>query len=823
MAEKLLHTDITATTFRDDAASAELPERARIVVVGGGVVGTSIALHLAEAGERDVVLLERHRIASGTSWHAAGLVVRARGTHALTTIADRSVGIYAGLEERTGVEVGFNRCGSLTLATTPGRWDELRYGAGVARHHGIDVEEIGPSEVEQLWPIAQAEGVVGALHQPGDGHLNPGMAALALAKAAHAAGVRVHEGATVLEVERDARGVTGVRTDRGTIACEHVVLACGLWTRDLAWAAGAAVPLYAAEHVHVSTGDIDGVVSTLPVLREPDSYFYARHNGGGLMIGAFEPNGIPRSTDSIGANFAFGEFPPDWDHFAPVRTNAERRIPALSSATWERFLNAPESFTPDANFCLGETNEIDRLWVAAGFNSQGIIFGPGAGAALAAWITSGVPQDDVSEVDVRRFAREQSNRRYLHARTFEGLGRLYAMHWPGLEAHTARDVRRGVLYDRLRDARACFGEANGWERPMWFAPPGVEPVTQYSYQRPNWFPYVAEEHMAARESAALFDLSSFAKIDVAGPDALAVVQSLCTRDCDVAVGRVTYTLMLNERGGIELDGTVVRLAEDRYRIITPTVAHAKTLGMLRRETAGRAAAVFDATSGHATLALMGPASRAILQSITPDNISGAAFPFGTAQELELGTGYALALRVSFVGELGFELYPTTDQAPALFDALVAAGADHGLRLAGYHALNSLRCEKGFRHLWHDIGVADDPYQASMEWLLSADTGFRGKDALSAAHAPERRLRLIRLDDPDPLLLHGETVFRDRQAVGFVTSGGYGHAIGAACGLAMLAADAPSDSEYTVDVGGTLVPATVADEPWHDPTAQRMRA
>lgn len=820
MAERLMEKGITAAPF---AAGDVQPERARIVVVGGGMAGMGTALALAEAGERDVVVLERHSVASGTTWHAAGLIVRARGTHALTGLADRSVAIYAGLEERTGVEVHVNRCGSLTLALHDGRWDELRYAAGVARHHGIPVEEVGPEEVERIWPLATGAGVVGALHQPTDGHLNPGLANLALAKAAHDAGVRIVEGATVTAIERDAAGVTGVVTARGRIACEHVVLACGLWTRDLAASVGATVPLYAAEHVHVSTAPIDGAVDTLPVLRQPDGYFYARHNGGGLMIGAFEPDGVPRSVPSLGPDFAFGEFEADWDHFAPVRAFATERIPALAGADFNRFLNAPESFTPDANFCLGETNEVARLWVAAGFNSQGIIFGPSAGEALAAWIVEGTPQHDVSEVDVRRFAREQANRRYLHARTYEGLGRLYAMHWPGLEAHTARDVRHGVLWERLRDRNACFGEANGWERAMWFAPPGVEPRTEYSFQRPNWFPHVREEHMAAREMAALFDLSSFAKLDVAGPDALAVLQELCTRDCDTAVGRVTYTLMLNAGGGIELDGTVVRLADDRFRVITPTVAHAKTLGLLERGCRGRAAAVFDATSGHATLALMGPASRNILQAISPDDLSGDAFRFGTARELEVGTGYALALRVSFVGELGYELYPTVDQAPALFDALMEAGAEHGLRLAGYHALNSLRCEKGFRHLWHDIGVADDPYQASMEWLLSPGSGYRGEAALVGRETPDRRLRLIRLDDPEPLLLHGETVFRDGEAVGFVTSGGYGHAIGAACGLAMLDADAPLDGGYTVDAGGTPAPATVADEPWYDPTAARMRA
>lgn len=827
MTERLLDASMTATLFDPGAASAPLPERARVVVVGAGVAGASVAYHLARLGERDVLLLERDRVASGSSWHAAGLVVKARATHALTELASYGIELYARLEAETGVAVGLKRPGSLTLARTPGRWDELRYGAAVARHHAIPAHEVSPREVEELWPLATGDGLVGAIHQPLDGYLNPGLLAQALATGAHAAGATVREAAPVERLRIEDGRVTGVVTARGTVACERVVLACGLWTRDLAAVAGAAVPLYAAEHVHVQTAPIDGASDQLGVLRDLDGYLYVRHLNGSLLVGAFEPDGKPLPVAALGDRFAFGELAADWDHFAPIRRNAEALVPALRTTTWDRFLCAPESFTPDAAFCLGETAEVEGLFVAAGFNSQGIIYAGGAGTALAEWIVEGAPTRDLAGVDVRRFARQQANRRYLHARTVEGLGRLYAMHWPNLQPTTARNVRRTPLHERTAAAGAVFGEAVGWERPNWYAPPGVERAYAYSYGRQNWFPHVAAEHRAAREAAALFDLSTFTKIEVAGADACAVVQRICARRVDVEPGRLVYTLMLTPRGGIDLDGTVVRLAADRLLVITPTVSHAATLALLRRAARGRNASVFDATAGLATLAVMGPASRELLARVTPDDLSSAAFPFGSAREIEVADGHALALRVSFVGELGWELYPTADLAVDVHDALVAAGADLGLRHAGYHALDSLRCEKGFRHLGHDIGPADDPYEASLGFLVDLDLpgGFTGRDALAAraAAAPARRQRFIRLDDPEPLLLHGESVLAGDRIVGHVLSGAYGHTLGAACGVCTVAADVEPGAGFHVDVMGTRVPATLSAQPFYDPSGSRMRA
>jgi heterotetrameric sarcosine oxidase gamma subunit len=797
------------------------------VVVGAGIVGSSVAYHLARAGERDVVVLERASVAAGTSWHAAGLVSRGRATHFLTDLADYGVDFYRALGERSGIDVGLRQPGSLLLARTPERLQELRYADGVARHHGIPSEIVSPARVAELHGLASPDGLVGALYQPEDGHLNPGHAAVAIAALAHEQGMTIHEGVRVLGVRTAAGRVAAVETTTDAVECERVVLATGLWTRDLAAACGCAVPVWPAAHVHVRTAPIDGAVDALPSLRDLDGYLYVRQANGALLVGAFEPEGRPIDPKALPADFAFGELDPDWEHFAPVRRLAEERVPALRETEYVRFLNAPESFTPDTSFCIGETAEIAGLFVAAGFNSQGIIYGPGAGRALAEWIVEGAPTMDVSSVDVQRFARQQSNRRYLHARTRESLGNLYAMHWPHLQPNTAREVRRTTLHNRVEKAGAVFGETAGYERANWYAAPGQERVYAYSYGRQNWFERSAEEHHAARQAVALFDLSAFTKIELAGPDALNVIQSVATRNLDVPVNRVVYTLMLNVRGGIVLDATVTRLDDDRFLVVAPTAAHAKTLALLRRAAAGRAASVFDTSAALATIAVMGPASRDLLAGITDADLSTQSLPWGRACELEIGGGFALCLRVSFVGELGYELYPGADLAVSVYDAVVDAGRALGLRHAGYHALDSLRVEKGYRHLGHDIGPADDPYQARLAFTVDLDKpgGFVGRDAIAhrVSTTPDRRQVFVRLDDPEPLLLHGESVLRDGEIVGEITSGAYGHTIGAACGLAYVHGDAPAESGYEIDCAGTRIPATVSATPFYDPTNARLRA
>jgi heterotetrameric sarcosine oxidase gamma subunit len=827
MTERMLDDTITATSFAPDAANASPPDRAPVVVVGGGVAGSSIAYHLARMGITDVLLLERAKIASGTSWHAAGLVARVRGSHPMTELASYGVDLYRGLEEETGVDVHFRPTGSLTLAETEDRLQELRYTAAIARHHGTEARLLEPSEVPDVWPLASHEGLVGALHQPGDATVNPGYATLALAKGAHDRGVTIREGVSVIDILTDGRTILGVRTDRGDVETETVVLACGLWTRDLAATVGVPVALYAAEHVHVSTDPIEGVHDLLPLVRGLDGYFYARHHAGGLMIGAFEADGRPRSTDSIPEEWAFGEFGPDWEHFAPVRANAERRIPVLKDANFTRFLRAPESFTPDSNFCLGEAGELRNLYVAAGFNSQGIIYAPGAGRALAEWMREGAPTFDASEVDVRRFARTQANPRYLHERTREALGRLYAMHWPNLQATTARDIRRSPLYDRLVAAGACFGELSQWERANWFAPPGVEPVEEYSFGRQNWFPYAAEEHAAVREAVALFDLTSFAKIEVTGPGALRLLQHVCTNDVDVPVGKVVYTLLLNRSGGIENDGTITRLGEDRFLVITPTATQHRTLEWLRSHGQGMSVTIVDVTSASATLAVMGPRSRELLSRLTSTDLSNDGFPFFTSKEIQVRDAPALAIRASFVGELGWELYVPSEYAVHVYDAILDAGADLGLRHAGYQALDSLRIEKGFVHVGHDVGPTDDPFTAGLGHVVKLDKGFVGVEAARVAEETPRPHRLVslKLDEPGPILLHGESVIADGRIVGTVMSGAYAHTLGAAAGLAMMESAVITDEEPTVqvDIAGLMVKATLSSRPFYDPSGSRMRA
>jgi glycine cleavage system aminomethyltransferase T/glycine/D-amino acid oxidase-like deaminating enzyme len=827
MTERMLDDTVTATSFAPDAARGALPDRVQVVVVGGGVVGSSIAFHLARIGIVDVLLLERARIASGTSWHAAGLVARVRGSHPMTDLANYGVDLYRGLAGETGIDVHFRPTGSLTLAENEGRLQEIRYTAAIARHHGTEARLLQLAEIPEVWPLASIDGLVGALLQPGDGTVNPGYAALALAKGAHDRGVTVREDITVTGILTDGRAVIGVRTDRGDVQAETVVLACGLWTRDLAATVGVPVALYAAEHVHVSTDPIEGVHDLLPLMRGLDGYFYARHHAGGLMIGAFEPDGRPRPTGSIPEDWAFGEFGPDWEHFAPVRANAERRIPALKEANFTRFLRAPESFTPDSNFCLGEAAGIRNLYVAAGFNSQGIIYAPGAGRALAEWIREGAPTFDASEVDVRRSARTQSNERYLHERTKEALGRLYAMHWPNLQATTARDIRRSPLYDRLQAAGACFGELAQWERANWFAPPSVEPVYEYSFGRQNWFPYSAEEHRAAREAVALFDLTSFAKIEVTGPEALRLLQHVCTNDVDVRNGRVVYSLFLSARGGIENDGTVTRLEQDRFLVITPTAMQHRTLGWLRAYGHGMAVTIADVTSASATLAVMGPRSRELLSRLTPADLSNEGFPFFTSKEIQVRSAPTLAIRASFVGELGWELYVPSEFAVHVYDEIVEAGGDLGLRLAGYHALDSLRMEKGFVHVGHDVGPTDDPFTAGLGHVVKLDKQFVGVEGARAAREALRSHRLVslKLEDPEPILLHGDSVIANGGIAGTVMSGAYAHTIGAAAGLAMVDAAVLEGDEGTVqvDCAGALVKATLSTRPLYDPAGSRMRA
>ena len=803
---------------------AEPPARAQVVIVGGGIIGSSIAYHLTKLGVTDVVVLERVRLTAGTTWHAAGLVSQVRGTHALTELSKINAALYAALPTETGVDTGFRRVGSLTVARTPGRMQELLAGADMHREFDVECRVLEPKQVLDWWPLARIDDLVGATVTPTDATVNPGEAALSLAKGAHDRGAVFAFGVTVTGFRMQGGAVTGVETDRGAIDAETVVLAGGLWTSELARLAGTSVALYPAEHVWVMTDEVPGAEERFPFLRDLDGYFYVRHHAGHLVVGAFEPKGKPKAPKDI-ATSGFVEFGEDWDHLAPVLAAARERLPVLHTVGFQHYLRAPESFSPDANLHLGEFPEVRRLFVAAGLNSQGIIYGPGVGKALAEWIVEGHPTMDLTEVDIARTGRWANNRTWLHEKTHETLGRLYAMHWPALQPDFGRGVRRTPFLPQLREAGGAIGEAAGWERAAWFQPGATEePLWIYDFERPSWFGPVGEEMRAARTGVALFDLSTYAKFLVQGPDAVAGMQRLCTSDVDVAVGRVVYTLLCNDQGGIEMDPTVTRLAEDRFLVLAPTLYQRRT-EMLLRNGLPTGATVTDVTSAYATLHIAGPKSRSVLGALTDQELSNSAFPFLWAKEIDVAWAKALALRVSFAGELGWELLVPTEFAADVFEKVVAAGEPHEMRLAGAFAFDALRLERGFRSWGHDMGASDDPYGVGLGFAVRGDKEeFVGKAALAALKQQprDRELVSVKLDDPAAMLWHGEPVVMGKDRIGYVTSGGYGHHLGAAVGLAWIHGVMSTDLPVSVEVRGTKVRATISREPFYDPKGARLR-
>jgi heterotetrameric sarcosine oxidase gamma subunit len=821
MAERLANRDISTDVLEPLEAP---PERARVVIVGGGIIGSSIAYHLTKLGVSDVVVLERGRLTNGTTWHAAGLVSQVRGSHALTALTAMNAATYERLPAETGIETGLRRCGALTVARTDARLTESLYGVSMARDFDIPVEVFDGPDIKSLWPNARVDDLVGGVLFPTDGTVNPGDAALAFAKGAKDGGARFVQGATVTDFTFSDGRCAGVRTDRGAIEAETVVLAAGLWTSELARRAGVSVALYPAEHVWVMTEPAEGADERAPFLRDLDGYLYIRHYQGRYLVGAFEPNGKPKRPADIPTD-GFVEFGPDWDHFAPVLANARQRVPELETIGFSHFLRAPESFTPDANFQLGEFPEAPGLFVAAGLNSQGIIFGPGVGSALAQWIVAGHPTMDLAEVDIARAGRWSNQRAWLHERTVESLGRLYAMHWPGLTSDVGRGVRRLPLHDRLRAAGAAFGEAAGWDRPAWYEPGVLDPAWEYSFERPSWIAPMGEEVHAAREGVALFDLTSYAKFLVQGRAALEGLQHLCTGDLDVPPGRVTYTLLCNARGGIEMDPTVTRLEEDRFLVVAPTLAQRRTEGLLRNGLPA-GATVTDVTSAWATLHVAGPRSRELLARLTDADLSNDAFPFLSGREIDVAWARAWALRVSYTGELGWELYVPTEFVSDLYDQLVAAGE---LRHAGGFAFDALRIERGFRGWGHDMGPLDDPFAAGLGFAVRADKEHVGAEALARLREQPRTRRMvsIKLDAPEPLLWHGESVLIDGRRAGEVTSAAFGATLGAPVGLAWVDAAEPVTQEalegVEIEVRGDPVPATASIRPFYDPQGARLRA
>ena len=810
----------------------DLPTRARVVIVGGGVIGCSIAYHLTRLGLRDIVLLERKQLTSGTTWHAAGLVGQLRQSMNMTKLARYTAELYRGLEAETGQATGFRQCGSISLATTPGRMEELKRNASMAKVFGLEVNVVGPDEIHSLYPLANLEDVIGGIHIPSDGYANAVDITQALAKGARKRGALIFQDLEVTAIHHDGRRVSGVQTDRGRIDADTVVLCGGMWTRDLAASIGVTVPLHACEHYYVLFKDVPGLNPDMPVLRDYDHCSYFKYDAGKLLVGAFEPHARPWGAEGIPDDFSFGEIAGDFGHFEPVLLDAMRRIPALEKAGIQKFFCGPESFTPDVRYHLGESTELKNCFVAAGLNSIGLQSAGGIGKVVSEWIRDGHPPIDLWEVDVRRNMPFQINRKYLRARVSESLGLLYATHWPYRQYETARGARKSALHDRLAAVGACFGEAFGWERPNWYAPAGVRPQYEYSYGRQNWFEHSAHEHRAVRSTVGLFDQSSFAKFRLEGRDAARILNRVCANDVDVGPGRIVYTQWLNERGGIEADLTVTRLSETAYLIVGGAETESKDFNWLRRriDDSDAGAVLTNVTSAMGVLSIMGPRARDFLQSLTPDDVSNAAFPFGTSREIELGLARVRASRITYVGELGWEIYVPSEFMQGVYDELAGAGPRFGLVHAGYHALNSLRIEKAYRHWGHDITDEDTPLEAGLGFAVKWDKpgGFIGREALlrqkSSGYA--KRLVQFKLKSPEPLLYHNEPVWQGDSLVGHIRSGMYGHSLGAAVGLGYVtaAAGAVVDPDgYEIEVAGVRHPATASLRPLYDPKNERIKS
>jgi glycine cleavage system T protein len=810
---------------------AGIPDTARAVVIGGGVSGCSVAYHLAKAGWTDIVLLERRRLTCGTTWHAAGLIGQLRGSQNMTRLAKYSADLYRGLEAETGVATGMKQVGSISVALTAERHEELLRQATVARIFGVDVHEISPAEAKAAYPHLNIGGVVGAVALPLDGQCDPANIAMALAKGARQRGAKIVEGARVTAVRQASGRVTGVdyETAEGTghIAADVVINCGGMWGRDLAAASGVTLPLHACEHFYLVTEPIAGL-GDLPVLRVPDECAYYKSDAGKMMLGAFEPVAKPWGMDGIRPDFEFDTLPEDWDHFAPILEMATNRLPLFESAGVHTFFNGPESFTPDDRYYLGEAPELAGYWVAAGYNSIGIVSSGGAGMALAHWITEGEPPFDLWEADIRRAQPFQKNRRYLRARVTETLGLLYADHFPYRQMATARGIRRSPLHDHLIARGAVMGEVAGWERANWFAKPGEPREYRYSWKRQNWFQNQRAEHLAVRETAGLFDMTSFGKIRVEGRNAAQVLNRICSAEIDVPVGRIVYTMMLNPKGGIEADLTVTRLSETAFLLVVPAATLQRNLAWLRTHLGDAFAVVTDVTAGEAVLCLMGPTSRDILARLSPDDLSNDAHPFGTAREIEIGMGLARAHRVTYVGELGWELYVATDQAAHVFETLMEAAPD--LTLCGLHTLDSCRIEKAYRHWGHDITDEDHVLEAGLGFAVkAAKADFIGREAVLRGKEAgvARRMLQFRLKDPEPLLFHNEAIVRDGRIVGPVTSGNYGHALGAAIGMGYVpsAGETPEETlaaTYEIEVAGVRHAAEASLVPMYDPKSLRVK-
>ena len=808
--------------------AGELPTRARVVIIGGGVVGASVAYHLTKAGWSDVLLLEQGQLSGGTTWHAAGLIGQLRATESGTRLVQYGTALYRQLEEETGLSTGYKRCGGVTVARTPERMVQLQRTAANAAAYDLTCEVISPERARELYPILEHRDLVGALWLPDDGTVNPADLTQALAKGARNGGAHIIERVRVLDVLQQDGRVTGVRTDLGDVEAEIVVNCAGQWAKAVGALAGVNVPLHSAEHFYVVSERIEGVQPMLPILRDPDGYTYFKEEVGGLVIGGFEPTAKPWvAPDAIPYPFEFQLLGEDWDHFSVLMESALERIPALHHTGIKKFYDGPESFTPDNQFILGEAPELTNFFVAAGFNSVGIMTAGGAGRALAEWIVAGEPTSDLTAVDIRRFAPFHGNVQWLRDRVSEVLGIHYAVPWPNRELASARPFRRSPLHDRLEARGALFGSRMGWERPNVFGPVGAE--LEYSWEKPHWMPWSVREQQATRSSVAVFDETSFGKLLIRGRDAERVLQWLCTADVAVPVGRVVYTGLLNSRGGYEADVTITRTATDEFLYVTSSASVERDRDWIRRHIGvDDHVDVVDVSSAFAVLGVMGPESRTLLQRLTRTSMAHEAFPFATSRIIDLGHATVRATRITYVGELGWELYIPTEFAAGVYDLIMAAGADLGVADAGYYAINALRLEKGYRAWPAELQPDRTPVDAGMLFACKLRTSidFLGRKAVEAAveRGPARELVSLVLSDADVMPWGGELVLAGDEPIGQVTSAAWAATVGAGVGLAYLRPGTrPESGAVTVNVGGRLVPAAASRQAPYDPRNARIRS
>ncbi|MGX0876528.1 sarcosine dehydrogenase [Roseovarius sp. MBR-154] len=807
-----------------------LPSSAKTLIIGGGIIGCSTAYHLAQMGQ-EVLLLEKAALTSGSTWHAAGLVGQLRSNANITQLLGYSIELYNKLEAETGLATGWKMNGGLRLACNDERWTEVKRQATTARSFGLEMQLLRPQEAQDLWPLMDISDIVGAAFLPTDGQASPSDITQALAKGARAKGAVLRENTPVTAILTERGKLVGVRTAQGDIACEKLVLCCGQWTRDLARSIGVTVPLVSVEHQYMLTEPF-GVPSDLPTLRDPDRLTYYKEEVGGLVMGGYEPNGIPWAQDGIPDPFDFQLLPSDFDHFEQLMELALPRVPKLESVGVKQLINGPESFTPDGNFILGEAPEMANVFIGAGFNAFGIAAGGGAGMALAEWVATGAPPYDLWPVDIRRFGRPHTDADWVRTRTLEAYGKHYTMAWPSEEHESGRPCRRSPLYDRLKSAGAVFGEKLGWERPNWFAEAGEAARDVYTFGKPNWHDAVGREHRAAREAAVLFDQTSFAKFILQGPDAEAALQWIAANRVDRPVGSIIYTQMLNDRGGIECDLTCVRTGHDSYYIVTGTGFATHDFDWIRRNIPqGMNAQLVDVTSANAVLSLFGPKAREILAAVTRADVSNAGQPFATARRIGIAGCPVLALRITYVGELGWELHLPTEYALTVYDALHTAGAGHGLRNAGYRAIETLRLEKGYRAWAGDIGPDHTPDEAGLGWAvkMKSNIPFKGREAVAAQRETGIGKILATFTTGGDTILSGrETIYRNGERCGWLSSGGYGHTLGRSIGMGYVRASEPIDRDYVLrgtyelEVATERVQAEVTLDPLFDPGMDRVR-